>query len=375
MKNPVLSDLINFRYFMKRITSTLIITLISFVGYAQSLSISETGASAGNRFNQFTVAGHQLNITDGMASYASNGLSFDINAKTALGTSLTAQNVMVYGGAGELLITPSYKLIDNDESARVYSGANGSFIIRENIANFLFYDSNGQVVRSVSNSSQSTEGESVSELSADPMLKTVVLYNPKIVRNGVEGSRAQIIRSSGTTRDIFYSTDRAIRSVEVSNNGQFIAVISYRSGTDDEVSITDRYGNDLSRIDFNQTIEAVQFSDDGEYLTLRSGNRVGVYSLLDGEREGSTSFRSSLHYAKYIPEDDAIIALTGDERNGQLTGVELHAINLAERKIERQEYNTTLGITRLLPLELSRTASNRYKLEGLSRSLEIRVQY
>lgn len=360
---------------MKKITLTVLFTLVSTLGYAQSLSISESGASAGNSYDQFTVAGHQLNINNAKASYAANGVSFDVNALTAMGVSLTPRNVTVHGGNGKVLLSTDYELIDNDESAKIYAGSNGSFILRENIANFLFYNSQGRIANSVSNSSQSTEGESVSELATDPKLKTVVLYNPKIVRNGVEGSRARIIKKSGAARDIYYNSERAIRLVHVSDNGQFIAVVSYNNGTDDMVTVTDRYGNDITDIEFNQSVEGLKFSANGEFITIRSGNRVGVYSLLDGEREGSTSFRSSLHFAQYIPEDDAVIALTGDERNGQLTDVEFHAINLEQRKIERQEYNSSLGISSILPLRLERLATNRYALHGLSKELEIRVSY
>lgn len=375
MKNPVLSGPLTFRFIMKKITVTFIITLVSSIGYAQSLSISNAGNTAANATSEFNIAGHTLTINGAFPSYAASDVSADVNTITAVGTSIHSNGVSVFAGNGSAMYNPSYKLLKDDESARIYAMANGGFIIRENIANFLFYDATGSIRQSISNSSQSTEGESVSELASDPLFKTVVLYNPKIVRNGVEGSRARIVEKNWTTSDIFYSNDRAIRSVKVSADGQYVAIISYRSGTDDEVEITDRFGNDISRVSFSQDVQDVRFSKDGEFVTILSGSRVGVYSLLDGEREGSTSFRSRLYFAEYIPQDDAIVALTANEQNGVLTEVEVHAINLDARKIERQEYGSTLGISALLPVQLMRTGSDRYILTGLSKTLEIRVSY
>ncbi len=258
---------------------------------------------------------------------------------------------------------------------KVYVKPNGGFILRENIANFLFYNSTGNIQQSISNSSQSPEGESVSELAADPAFKTVVLYNPKIVRNGVEGSRARVVKKNWTTRDVFYSSERAIRLAKVSENGQYIAVASFKSGTDDEVKITDRFGNELGSFSFNQNVVDIIISDDGEYVTIRSNSRVGVYSLLNGEREGSTSFRSTLHYAEFVPEDETIVAITADEAGSVLSNIEMHAINISERSIERQEYNEELGITKSLPLDLERNGRLSYTLTGLSKSLTLNIRF
>ncbi|MEQ8524612.1 hypothetical protein [Gracilimonas sp.] len=361
---------------MRYIFSFIVFALVTGTAFSQSLRISESSSTQGNNTNQFTVAGHQIDLNNSSLSFSSGAVSSDLNDITALSSALNNSGVTVFEGAGEeLYSSSSYKLQSDDNSVKVYVKPNGGFIVRENIANFLFFDESGKIEQSVSNSSQSTEGESVSELAADPAFKTVVLYNPKIVRDQIEGSRARIVKPNWTTSDIFYSGDRPIRFVKVSENGQFIAVVSYKDGEDDMIDVMDRFGNELETISFNQTIADVRFSEDGEFLTVRSNSRVGVYSVLDGEREGSTSFRSMLHFAEYVPQDNTIIALTGDESGSVLSGIEFHAINIEARAIERQDYNSSLGISELLSLSLKRTGSNSYSLTGLSKALNLSVSF
>lgn len=353
---------------MRNFILFILFVLSSHLGYAQSITISEHSSTANNNKNEFLVAGHQVSIDN-------TSDSFSLNKVTAISASLSNKGVTVFSGNGNRLFTSGYKAVSDDESVKVYVKPNGGFIIRENIANFLFYDTRGKIKQSVSNSSQSTEGESISELAADPAYKTVVIYNPKIVRNGVEGSRARVVKNNWATRDVFYSSDRAIRSVKVSDNGQYIAIITYKSGTDDEVRVTDRFGNELGTFTFNQNIADVIISDNGEHVTIRSNSRVGVYSMLNGEREGSTSFRSMLQFAKYVPQDETIIAVTADRAGSVLSNVEIHAINLTARSIERQGYSGELGVSELVPVELKRTSSFRYLISGFSKSLSVNVQF
>ncbi|MEX0843879.1 MAG: hypothetical protein WD022_01315, partial [Balneolaceae bacterium] len=201
-----------------------------------------------------------------------------------------------------------------------------------------------------------------------------VLYNPKIISNGTGGSRARIITGNWTTRDIFYRSDRAIRLVKVSDNGQFVAIASYASGTDDAVEITDRFGNEMGTFEFDQEIADLNFSNDGKYITIRSNGRVAVYSVLTGERAGSTSFRSKLYFADYVPQDDTIIALIGDQSGTVLNDIEIHAINLSARSIERQSYGSSLGISSHISPRLNRTGSMSYTLVGLSKVLNLNIR-
>lgn len=346
------------------------ITFVFESAKAQSITISEAANTESFTASQFLVAGHQIDIdTRGLHSVSA------LNGITGMSTTLEGTAIGLSGGAGSQLNSVEYNRAPNDNSLQLYAKPNGGFILRENIANFLFFGPGGNIQESISNSSQSTEGESVSELATDPMFKTVVLYNPKIMRNGTEESRAQVVNANGNTRNIFYGTGRSIKEVFVDESGQFIAIVTTASGTDDQVQVVDRFGNDLAEFTFNQNIAGVTFSPDGRFVTIRSNSRVGVYSVITGEREGSTSFRSMLQYATYIPEDENIIAMTADQMGENLSDVEFHAINLAARSIERQAYNGSLGVTELLPITMERTAAGTYSFSGLNKVLNVSVSF
>ncbi|MEX0609383.1 MAG: hypothetical protein WD016_11260 [Balneolaceae bacterium] len=359
---------------MKKISLVFFFGLCFFTANAQSLQVSRDASTQGNSTSQFLVGeGEQISITNSSLKFDPDAVSADVS-ESGLSASVDASGISVFDGNGSELIDTRYDMISDDSSLKIYATWNGSFIVRDNIANFSMYNSFGNIDYSVSNSSQSTEGESISELAADPAFRTVVLFNPKIVRNGQEGSRARYIKN-GKAIDFFSSQNRAIRSVHVSENGQFIGIVTYNAGTEDEVSITDRFGNELSKIPFDQTITDVRFSDDGRFVTLRSNSRVAAHSVVTGERVGSTSFRSTLHFAKYIPEDETIIALTGDKSGSVLTNVEVHAINVSERAIEREELNFSLGVTDLIPLKLTREGRFSYTFSGFNQKLKVNASF
>lgn len=356
---------------MRFIYLFIICSFCSLTIQAQSLSISESRATSGLSTDQFLIAGHILNISNGIPGSFSIPVTGDVNALTAMSGTLSQESITIFSGSSSKLITESYTR-DDDSSLKLYVKANGAFILRENIANFLFYGTDGRVKQSISNSSQSQDGESISELAADPAFKTVVLYNPKILRGGKEGSRARVVNQNYTTTNVFYNESRVIRFIKVSDDGQFLAIATYDDNSEDEVTITDRFGNELNTLSFDQNILDVNFTPDGRYLTIRSNGRAAVHSVITGERTGSTSFRSTLHFADYIPQDNMIIALTGDKTGSVINDVEVHAVNVSARSIDRQSYGESLGISDSIPVQLTRTAPNSYTLTGLSKILNLR---
>ncbi|MFD2533158.1 hypothetical protein [Gracilimonas halophila] len=375
MKNPVLSGAFKFKKSMRYFILFIVTAITSTLTLAQSLTVTESSVTARNGVNQYTISGHQIAIEGNDLRFAGTAASSSVNNLTAISAVLKSSSINIHAGNGDELFSTSFNIESDDASAKIYAKLNGGFVVRENIANFLFYNSLGSVKQSISNSSQSTEGESISELASDPAFRTVVLYNPKVVSGGVEGSRAKVVNSDLTSTDIYYSSNRAIRTVKVSDNGQFIAIATYSPGTDNIVVITDRFGNDLAEINFDQSVEDVVISEDGGYVTIRSNGRMGVYSVRNGERNGSASFRSTLLYAEYVPEDQTVVALTGSRSGSALTGVEVHVINVAARAIQRQSFNTSLSMTDLIPLSVSRKGTYRYSLSGLSKTLDLNASF
>lgn len=323
---------------MKRTTILLILILFSGATYAQSLSIES------KEFIKADLSG------------------------TLLGSGITISDA-----DGTVLLNGNYNASGDDPSLKIFTLNDGSFVIRENIANFLVYDSFGVVRKSISNSTQSEGGEAISELAMDGFGKTVVVYNPKVNMNGETGSRAKIIDSKNNPLDVYYSMNRTLSVVKVSSNGEFIAFVSSKEGTDDEIQLMDRFGNILNTVKFDQEVRGVSFSENGLFVTIYSTGRAASFEVRSGERVGSSSFRSTtVMFAGYDPTDKIIIALTGSG-SSTISNVQLHAVNVAARKIARKDFSASLNIVDQLKME--RTGNGRYMIKGLDKELALRAQF
>ncbi len=319
-----------------------------------------------------TILGILL-LFSGSLSAQSLSITSSASSSNVLSTEVTGSGILVSEASGEGLVTGNYTALAGDPSLKTYVFQDGSFIVRENIANFLVYDSFGRVQKSISNSTQSEGGEAISELEADQSGKTIVIYNPKVIVNGVTGSRAKIINSKNVPLDIYYSQDRALSIVEVSANGEFVAFASVKSGSDDEVQLMDRFGNILNTIAFDQPVKGVSFSENGLFVTIYSGSRAAAFEVKSGERVGSTSFRNtSVIFAGYDPTDKTIIGLTGSG-DTSISEIQLHAVNVSARKIAREDFDGSLSVQGQIAME--RTGSGRYKITGLNKELNLRASF
>ena len=313
----------------------------------------------------YSALAQSLSISDAVSSVA---------FKTGKATTESATVLDIDGAE---IVSGNYSTTDPDDpSLKVYPLQNGSFVVRENIANFILYDSFGRAVKPISNSTQSREGESISELAMDPNGKTIVIYNPKFVRDGKEGSRLRVIDVNNTPREIFYSSDQTIRAVKVSDSGEYIAIAVGKPGSDDEVVVLDKFGNQIQKVSFNQEIRGLNIYGSGNYLTVYSKSRAAVFNVLNGERIGSSSFRSSLLFANYSAADRSIIALTGNLEDKKASGLEVHVVNVGARKIARSSYDRgALALNDREFIRLERTGQYRYTITGLSKDLNVRASF
>jgi len=315
-----------------------------------------------------------LEVVVGKRISQSYGVTLDVDTK----------HIRVEDGQGSELSKISYAYLgEEDPSLEVYVNAFGS-VIRENISNFLWFNAQGSLLHSASNSSQAQGGESVSEWVSDPNQRTHVLFVPKINFEGSVGSSAQIMSKSFRTISLYFSTDRMIRDVRVSSDGAFVGLITARENTDDEVIIFDRYGNQLTTWSFNQAVEGIQFSENGRYHTLYSGGRVAVFDMKTGERLGSSSIRgNTIVVANYMPLQSSIAIITANkpsntrvdqglinENTLRLTDLELHTIDLKARKVSRSSIGLDYA-TQLEPLYLISSGSQA-NLHGLDVAVTIR---
>ncbi len=314
-----------------------------------------------------------LAVFSGTLAAQSLNISSSPSPLVSLLAKASSNGVIISEANGEALISAAYNAPGGDPSLETYTLPNGSFIVRENIANFLVYDSFGRVQRSISNSTQSEGGEAISELAMDASGKTIVLFNPKVIRNGQTGSRAKVITTRSVPTDIFYSEDRELSVVEVSPNGEFIALASVKPGSEDEIQLMDKFGNHLNTISFDQPVKGINFSENGLFVTIYSGGRAAAYEIRSGERVGSTSFRNTtVIFAGYDPIDKTIIGLTGKE-GSSISDVQLHAVNVSARKIVREDFNGNLTIQG--QVSMRRTGSGSYTISGLDKELKLRARF
>ena len=328
-----------------------------------------------------SFAGGQVNFITGntsMANYLAYGVSEDRSLMAFLKGSNSKSSISLTNTLGGMVSTfELFKLSAGDPSLAVYPANNGEVIVRENIANFNFYDSFGNLIKNLSGSSQSQGGESISEAVISPDSKTIFLYTPKIKRDGNLGSQIQYVDNTMNLKSLFYSNDRYIKALEVTDSGQFIIFITSKEGTDDSIHISDRYGNDISVISTDENLEGVHLTEDAGLVTAYSASRVLIFNTLNGERVAGTSFRSSVIAVNYFPQDNMILALTGsyDQNSGIAEDVSIHAIDVELRKVERKSYGSDIGFNEEVGHDFLRLGKNRYKLEGTSKHLEIRVAF
>jgi hypothetical protein len=211
----------------------------------------------------------------------------------------------------------------------------------------------------------------------DPDGKTILLYTPKIKRGSQVGSQAKVLSDNNSTDDIYYSSERFIKDATVSNNGQFIILITAKEGTDDMAIILDRYGNELNSISTEEDLLAGYFTSNNRQFIIHSSRRTIVYSTLSGERIGSTSFRSPLILAQYFSEDHTIVGVTGNkvENTEIYQNLEFHAINLEQREIARREFSGALGASPNISIQFLREARGQYTLKGMNKIINLRASF
>lgn len=264
----------------------------------------------------------------------------------------------------------------SDQTLSLHQLLTGKSIARDNVANFTFFDADGEQVFSVSNSSQSQEGEQTSELATSRLGTTVVLYNPEIKRGSSSASRARLVYGEENNEIFIDEGDRIISFMDVTDSGSFITAITRRNGTDDQLSIFDRFGNEIYQLNSDMDLKGAVLSENADFLTIFSQSRVQVYNVLTGERLGSSTSRSPIVQATYFAEDEVVLLLNGNESNdGTINDPGVTAVHLGLRQIARDDINTTLSILDVDKLKVEREGPNSYLLKGVNKPVNLTVNF
>lgn len=354
---------------------------------AQSIQLDPVPAHSSNNLNTFPTQTGVFSATQNRVTLQGSGEELTVQTPISYSLSVKGSKVGVmafdrglkstlYDHSGVMLTYQTLEFFDgSDNTIGMQVLDNGSVIARDNVANFTFFDASGDQLYSVSNSSQSPDGEQASGWSADRTGSTVVLYNPEIRRGEQSASRATLVYGEGDTAVFYEDKSRTIASLNVDPAGRFITLISKEDGTDDLVSVFDRFGNSLFAMETEMDLNGVNLSGDGAYLTIYSGSRVQVYNTQTNERLGSSTARTGIVFGTYYPEDEIVITLNGNERNGEISDPELVAVHLGQRQISRQDVGHSLSFMDRSYLQIERSGAQSYKLNGVNRPLNISTQF
>ncbi|MEX2464185.1 MAG: hypothetical protein WD513_07790 [Balneolaceae bacterium] len=360
---------------------TLLTTFVFFFSvntYSQSLTVSPASEHAGYSENTFPIYHSTLTLNRNMIkvgevdivnpitwSYSDEGL------KVAFLQQKDQVYLTNYDASGVQLIDRSLEFFDNsDQTLRVYPFDDGRVIIRDNVANFTFFNAMGEQIYSVSNSSQSSDGERESELAADDMGQTIVLYNPLIVYGSDTGSRARIVYGENRNLVFYSDLEREISQLKVTDDGSYITLVT-TDGNRQTVLIYDRFGNEIYRYVTDDDLLGVTISTDAEYITKYTSGRVQTFHITSGEVIGSTSTRGSIVTAYYFPEDEMIVALGGTISNRNLTNPTITAVHLGRREIVREDVSGPLSSIKPDEIEIVREYEGQFRIIGLNQHLEV----
>lgn len=356
--------------------------LLAGTASAQTLSVSPVAAHSGFSESEFPLKTNSIHYSGDMLRFGGEthvgfsawGVSPQGNVVGLLKPGVEL-SLLLTDETSAVMAESELEFFDpNDETLALYPFGDGRVIARDNVANFTFFNPRGRTLFSVSNSSQSPDGEQRSQLASDPDGSTIVLYNPVISYGETSGSRARIIFGEDEDEEFFRDHERTIEDVRVSNSGSFITLLS--SGSGNAIAyVYDRFGNQITEFELDDDQRGASLSENGEFITVYSQSRVQVYNLLTGERLGSSSMRHEVLYATYDPAGQMLLAFGGSERGGSVYNPMLTAVHLGQRQIAREEIGGTLAKMQGQPLQIERNGASRYLLKGLNRHLEISAQF
>lgn len=313
---------------------------------------------------------HQIRGVQGVTASANRRYAALMSVDGEVRTSLI-------DGRGEILNDREMEYVNSsDNTLDLYVFNDGRVITRDNVSNFTFLDIEGEELYSHSNLSGSADGEVASELVADPSGKTVLLYIPRINYGNREGSMVRRVDGEKELTELFGSRERQIRSVDISDDGSFLLIVTTAPGTNDQVHLMDRFGNELTTFDSDEDLEGGTVSVQANHVTLYSSNRVQVYRIGDQERVGSSTIRQPVVYATYSEEDEQILLLSGRQnRSGELQEGEVQAIHLGRRAIARTSLSGDLSFLDRNQIRIQRIGANRFEVLGMNRPFEISTNF
>jgi hypothetical protein len=236
-------------------------------------------------------------------------------------------------------------LTSGDQSVKIYSHNDGSFTIRDNIAGFTLFNSEGVDTARLFNSSGSHRGEAVSELRQSRRERLLAVFNPRIIGQDVDHSRIQLIEGDELKHFHTFSEGTIIELKIFANAGRIVTL----ADTDDGglLTVFDHGGSIQEQTDVINNPGRLFVTPDAGHAIITSGNRVELYDLETAERTASTVARSAVLFAHYLDESNTLILLTGNSGNSRRLNPEIsepwvYSINTSEKTLSRENLDQKL---------------------------------
>lgn len=367
---------------MKYLSLLFLIMICGFSIHAQSITV--TPVQQHLNYNQNTFPIHNSTLTISSNSVQIGDVSIDQPrswAKSHQGNKVSmlinrgTLYLMNLDASGNKIVDKPLEFFDStDETLKVYPFNDGRSMIRDNVANFSFFDAAGELLYSYSNSSQSVDGERESQLSTDSNGRTVVIYNPVIAYGNSTGSRANIVYGEENSHEFFRDPQSEIRQLNVSSDGAYITLLATNSNGS-QLLMFDRFGNELYQYQTDDDLLGATVSSDANFITKYSSGRVQVYNVQSGESIGNASSRSPILYAAFIPQDETVIALGGSLSGRNITNPTMTAVDLRLRQITRNEIDMSLSTLDMDTIQIVRTGERNYRLTGLNKTLILETNF
>jgi len=372
---------------MKLLLTALLFLSITVSGYAQSVTASFTAGHQANSPTEFPLKEGVLSTAQSAYEFGSGDSRVSIMTPidVALSPGRSTIGVVrfdgelvgeVYSHTGQQLARKELEFVDpSDETIMISVAENGEFTVRDNVANFTFFDAAGNQGFTLSNATQAPGGEQPSGISKPSAGGAAILYNPVIQYDGSRGSRIAVANGNGEAAEIYRSESRAMSDLSLSECGNFITFISTGNGGDTRAIVIDRYGNELLDLEADMEITGYELSDDAAYITIFSDNRVQVYRASDMERLGSSTSQVRIVHASYQPEENTIITLGGQVGNNTISNPEITAINVVQRQLDRHQLDGNISFLAWTDLKIKRVSAGNYRIEGINRPIDVTASF
>lgn len=248
----------------------------------------------------------------------------------------------LFDGEGQLLLSHDLDFVDaSDETMALYVLDNGSYFVRDNVANFTRHDLDGSIDVRHSNFSGATGGERPSYLVSDRFGLTSLFVVPEIQYGENRGSMIRLLKGyDGEGQIVHESRNRTILHAGLSPDERRVLLIQERPGSENRVvEVVDRFGHLIQEIESNEPWMGGSIDESGEIVTLFTISRVQSFRIDNTERLGSSTIRGGeVLFGGYCLDREEMVILTGesDDSSGTISNAEVQVVSLRARSIARE---------------------------------------